>query len=643
MMQLIPLFRAPGFLRRFYLFLLTGLLYLPGSGQVSDSALSSNMLKQMSIEELMQLKVTSVSRRPEKLKEAASAIQVITREDILRSGATNIPEALRLAPNLQVAQISANGWIISARGFNAAFSNKLLVMIDGRSVYSPLFAGVFWDVQDLLLEDVDRIEVISGPGSTVWGANAVNGIINIITRNARETKGLYLSAAAGNFMQDFAGLRFGGKTRSGLSYRVDAQRNDYKNTKGSNGTPNSDKWGITRGGFRLDWASREVNQFMIEGNVYGGSERTSPASPMDGQNITARFVHTYSESSGLTLQVYFDRTWRHDIKSTITDYLETYDVDLAHRFPVGKWNLINWGAGYRFMHNELDNDTQLAGFIPKKKNMQLYSGFIQDELSLGSCWKFTLGTKLQQYTYSGFEVQPSARLAWMPDEENTVWAAVSRALRTPSRIDVDYYLPTYPVPEGVPNVSGGPDFISEKLIAYELGYHVQPGPKFYLSLALFYNQYNDLYSVEAKPGTVDYQIENGTEGYSNGIEWSGTCNLLSNWRIKGGYTYFFKQLRNKPGHVYDFSALGNDPKHQFLLQSFLDLPAGFQLDVTARYEGSRPNPAVPDYFTANARLGWTYRKFEISLNGQDLWQATHTEYLDARIPRNFYAKITCRL
>jgi iron complex outermembrane receptor protein len=597
------------------------------------------------MEELMnvEVEVTSVSRRPEKLSEVASAIQVITREDISRSAATNLPEALRLLPNLQVAQLSANAWIISARGFDASFSNKLLVMIDGRTVYSPLFAGVYWDAQSVLLEDVERIEVVSGPGGTLWGANAVNGVINIITKSAKNTKGLYASGAAGSFLRDFGAVRYGGSIGDHFSYRAFAQRSDRNNTLAADGKDNADKWNMTQSGFRMDYDPSKANALSVQGNFYEGTEYTLPdKSTFDGQNVLARWAHTFSDKSELILQTYFDRTWRHDVPSTISDQLTTYDVDLQHRFPVRKRHSILWGAGYRKMQDNTQNSTQIVGFVPARKDLELFSGFVQDELMLlPDRLKLIAGTKILHNTYSGFEIQPSVRMAWTPNEHQTIWAAVSRAVRTPSRIDVDYHLPVYTVAPGTPNVAGGPNFKSEKVVAYELGYRTQPISELSFSLATFYNLYNDLYSVEALPGTVTYEIQNGTKGHSWGSELSGTYQLLSKWRLRGGYTYFFKKLENKPGHVYDFSALGNDANNHFLLQSITDLPWNFRFDITTRYMSALPSPHVPAYFTFDARIAWLFKQLEFSVAGQNLWQGRHEEY-QAYIPRNIYGKITCR-
>ncbi|HMG66777.1 MAG TPA: TonB-dependent receptor plug domain-containing protein, partial [Chitinophagaceae bacterium] len=396
--------------------------------QSQDSLFSSSVLKKLTLEELMNIEVTSVSKHPEKFAEVASAIQVITGEEIKRSGATNLPEALRLATNLQVSQFRSNAWIISARGFNAAFSNKLLVLIDGRTAYSPLFAGVFWDAQSVLLEDIDRIEIISGPGGSVWGANAVNGIINIITKNSKETKGLYASAGTGTFLNNYEAIRYGGKLGHGFNYRVYGQRSDYDNTFLKNGDDNTDKWNLMQGGFRMDWNSSDKSTLMLQGNLYGGVQKTKPdKSPMNGQNILGSYTHHFSPISNLNVQIYYDRTWRRDIPSTITDGLQTYDIDIQYNLSAGKHNNVTLGAGYRFMHDEIKNGSLFVGFLPLTRDLNLYSSFIQDEiLFLHNTFKFTVGTKLQYYSLSDFSLQPSARLAWTPNEKHTIWAACSR-------------------------------------------------------------------------------------------------------------------------------------------------------------------------------------------------------------------------
>src|SRR5688572_4763828 len=585
--------------------------------QTSAAATTATTLKKLSMEELMNVEVVSVSTQPQRLGEVPSAIQVITQEDIRRSTATSLPEVLRLATNLQVMQFDSYSWIISARGFNTAFSNKLLVMIDGRTVYSPLFAGVFWDAQQVLLEDIERVEVISGPGGTMWGANAVNGVINIITKRSQDTQGLYVSAAAGNQWRGYGGIRYGGTIGSNVAYRVYGQYNDRNNTFYPDLKDTTGGWTTMHTGFNLDWTPTEKNTIMIQGNAYTGNEYVYPAkSTFDGQNIISKWTHVFSTTSTFTLQLYFDRTWRRDTPSTISDELDTYDFDFQHAFQLGKSHAIVWGIGYRFMKDKTQNGTPIVGFVPADKDMPLFSTFVQDNISVvPEKLELTIGTKLQHNVYSDFELQPSARIAFTPATDHTIWGAVSRAIRAPSRIDVDYHLPTYPLPPESPSVAGGPNFVSEKALAYELGYRTQPSRLLSLSLATFYNVYDDIYSVEALPNTLTYQIQNGSEAESWGVELSGLYQLIPTWRVRGGYTFLNIDLRSKPGHNFDPSYLSIDPEHQFLLQSMIDLPANFELDIIGRYVDGLPKTTatekVPSYGTVDARLAWHYKSFEI--------------------------------
>ncbi len=606
---------------------------------------SPEALKQLSLEQLMNMDVTSVSKHPEKLLETASAIQVITHDDIQRSGASSLPEALRLAPNLEVAQINSHDWAISARGFNNATANKLLVMIDGRTVYTPLYAGVFWDAQSVLLEDIDRIEVISGPGGTLWGANAVNGVINIISKSARDTQGTYVSGGGGSFLQDFGGVRYGGVIGSNLFYRVYGQRFDRNSTLSSNGSDGADAWDMTQGGFRMDYYPSEMNTLTLQGDAYSGSEEQAANNDvtLDGENVLGRWTRTYSDESDLTVQAYFDRTWR-NTPNTYAEDLKTYDFDFQHRFPLGERQSITWGGGYRLLQDGVQNSAALA-FLPANDNLQVFNGFVQDEITLfPDRLKFTIGTKLEHNDFSGFEVEPSARMAWTPDERQTVWAAVSRAVSSPSRIDRDFFVP------GTPPylIVGGTNFQSETVIAYELGYRVEPVQKLSLSLATYFNQYDDLRSVE-QTGPASYQIQNGLDGESWGMELSANFQATDWWRLRGGYTYLHEKLWQKPGQV-DVSgvyAQADDPQNQFSLQSIADLPAHFQFDVTARYVDTLPSPSVPSYFTFDARIAWTYKNhLEIALVGQNLWAPQHLEFGSAatgqEIPRSVYGKVTCR-
>jgi iron complex outermembrane receptor protein len=627
------------------LFLLLRFITSGLQAQTNETPGASADLKRLSLEELMNVEVTSVSRIAEPLWTSPSAIQVVTEDDIRRSGATSIPEALRLAPNLQVAQIDSRQWAITARGFNQTLANKLLVMVDGRSVYTPLFAGVFWDVQDTLLDDVDRIEVISGPGATLWGANAVNGVINIITKSAQDTQGTLLSAGGGSQLNDYAAARYGDKLGDNVYFRLYGKYFDRDSTLLPNGQDATNDWRMGQGGFRLDWLPATGDTITLQSDGYAGSfEQPAPGdTDVNGQNVIARWTHPLAEDAGIRVQMYWDRTLR-AIPQQFTEELNTYDLDFQHHFPLGERQVLIWGGEYRLMADQVANSPVLA-FLPPHRNLQLFSGFLQDEIELiRDRLKFTLGTKLEHNDFSGFEIQPSARLAWTPDERQTVWGAVSRAVRSPSRIDTDFFVP------GVPPyfLAGGSNFDSEKVIAYELGYRVRPLTSLSISAALFYNDYMDLRSLEPIGNSTNtYVIANGLQGHSWGVELSSTYQIRDWWRLRAGYTYLDTEVSLKPGSqdLNNGRAEGNDPQNQFLLQCMFDLPYSLELDGVLRYVDTLPSPNVPSYITADVRLGWRpCRNVELSIVGQNLFDSQHPEFGAAatrqEIPRSIFGKVT---
>jgi iron complex outermembrane receptor protein len=629
----------------------------PGvEAQTNQSRISTEKLKQLSLEELMKQQVTMVSRRPEKWFAAPSAVQVITGEDIRRSGATSLPEALRLAPNLQVAQVDTTSWAITARGFNSAspvgtgtgfsvgVADKLLVLMDGRTLYSPLFAGVFWDVQDTLLEDIDRIEVISGPGGALWGANAVNGVINIVTKSAKDTQGVLVSGGGGIQPQDFTGLRYGGTLATNVYFRVYGKYFDRDSTVFPNGTEATNDWRMGQGGFRMDWLPPNGDTVTLQGDGYAGriQQPNLPDATASGQNILGRWTHLTGDESDINLQLYWDRTYR-AIPGIGPDTLNTYDVDFQHRFPIGRRHKAIWGLGYRLISDNFQNGPVLS-FFPPKRNLQLFSGFVQDEIALvPDRLELTVGTRLEHNDYTGFEVEPNVRLAWTPTERQTVWGAVSRAVRIPSRADRD--LVVHVPPE---TILGSPNTISEEVVAYELGYRIRPVSSLLLSLATFYNTYDDLRSLEPSPTSPTTLVtDNGLQGDSWGAELSGTYQVIKSWRLRGGYTYFDKDITLKPGShdIFQGKGAGNDPNNQFLLQSMLDLPGHVQFDWVARYVARLPSPNVPSYFAMDVRAAWRPRRnLELALVGQNLWDSQHAEFGAAltrqEIQRSFYGKIT---
>jgi iron complex outermembrane recepter protein len=627
-----------------------GLLIFAGgaSAQTQEALPPPSVLKKMSVEELTDIEVTSVSKRPEKLSETASAIQVITPEDIRRSGATSLPEALRLASNLEVAQVDSRQWAISARGFNNTTANKLLVLIDGRTVYTPLFSGVFWDVQDTLLEDIERIEVISGPGATLWGANAVNGVINVTTRSAKDTQGLLLSGGGGTELRGFGGIRYGGTLSSNMHYRVYGKYFDRDSAVFPNGRDATNDWRMGQGGFRLDWDSSEADVLTLQGDIYNGriaQPGTNGDIKVGGGNVIGRWSHTISENSDLKLQLYYDRTHR-NIPGTFADDLDTYDVDFQHRFPLGERNNIVWGLGYRLIEDDVGNTPALA-FLPARLSRQWFSGFVQDEIALVKDRLYlTLGTKIEHNDYTGFEYQPSGRLAWKVTQRQTAWGAVSRAVRTPSRIDNDFFAPGSP-PFAL--LQGGTNFVSEELLAYELGYRIQPHQRLSLSVAAYYNDYDKLRSVERVDPTNAFPlvIGNGQKGESYGAELTADYRVTDWWQLRAGYTELQIHVRPKSGSTDTSRGSGesHDPSRQFSLRSSLDLPWHLEFDTAFRYVSHIANQGVPSYEELDLRLAWRPTpKLEFSIVGQNLLHDHHPEFgaLAARleIERSVYGKIT---
>lgn len=604
-------------------------LAIPSSlfAQVSPGELRARELKELSIEELMELEVTSVSKSPQKLTEAPSAIQIITSDDIRRSGATRLPEALRLASNLQVAQIDSRQWAISARGFNDASANKLLVLMDGRTLYSPLHAAVFWDVQDTLIEDIDRIEVISGPGATQWGANAVNGVINITTKSAKDTQGWLITAGGGTDLRGAGGIRYGGMLAPGLHYRIYAKHFERDETEFTDGRSGANEWRISQGGFRLDWAATAEDTVTLQGDAYEGrmGQPNNGDVRVRGSNLLGRWSRALSEKSNLSFQWYYDRTHRR-IPGTFGEDLKTYDFELQHRLPLGEQHNFVWGAGYRLVDDHQHNDYPLLAFLPAQTTREDYSVFAQDEITLlQERLHLTVGGKIERNDYTGVEFQPGIRLAWRAAPNHTIWSAVSRAMRTPSRIDGEFYAPRDPP---FTLLQGNPNFASEELLAYELGYRVQPSPQLSIALALYYHEYDRLRSIERVDPATPFPVflGNGQEGSSTGGELTADYHPVAGWRLRLGYTQMHLDLRNKLGSTAPAPTY-TDPEHQFVLRSGWDLPGQVELDVTYRYVSRLLDARVPAYDEVDARLGWNPTPFvELSLVGHNLLQSRHAEF-----------------
>ena len=563
-----------------------------------------------------------MSRRAERLQDAAASIFVITADDIRRSGVSSLPEALRLAPNLQVARVSANSYAISARGFNNAIGNKLLVLIDGRTVYTPLFSGVFWDSQDVMLEDVERIEVISGPGATLWGANAVNGVINVITRPAADTQGALLAAGGGNQTKGGA-ARYGGEMSSGGHYRVYGQYFDRANTEHANGTSVFDDWNSGRIGFRADWGGA-ARGFTLQGDAYRGElDQAAPGTQrISGVNLLARWNRQLSADSSLRVQAYYDRTERTQ-PGSFAEHLDIFDLEFQHALRPAASHHLLWGGGYRYAFDRVDNSAGLA-FLPADRNLRWANVFVQDEIALASNLDLTLGVKAESNVYNGVDWLPNARLAWKAAANHLLWGSASRAVRAPSRLDRDLFAPANP-PFAL---AGGPNFQSEISKVFELGYRSQPTSTISYSITAFRHIYDRLRSIEPAPGG-GLVIDNKIDGTGAGVEAWGSYQATQTWRLSAGVLELRQRLALKPGSLspQGIAAEGNDPKHQWMLRSSLNLGRAYELDMTVRHVSALPSPLVPAYTAFDARLGWRVsRDFELSLTGQNLFGPAHIEF-----------------
>lgn len=594
-------------------------------------------LADLSIEELANIQVTSVSRRPERLQDAAAAVFVITAEDIRRSGAATLPEVLRMAPNLHVARISGYSYSISARGMNQSgnsYSNKLLVLIDGRSVYTPLFSGVFWDAQEVLLEDVARIEVISGPGSVMWGLNAVNGVINITTRSARDTQGgmAVLQAASDGATASF---RHGGTTANGVAWRAFGKTSYREDSELASGAPVNDSYHRTLVGARADW-DRGKDRVSLIGNAYRGrfdqpfpGEIAAPGVPAtlggvrsDGVNLSLRWERALPGGGGLMAQAYFDHTLRR-ADPLFGERLYTSDLQFQHTLAPLKAHSIVWGANYRHSRDRVDNSPTVA-FLPARTTQDWLSLFLQDEVKLASDWYLTLGSRLERNDYTGTEWLPSARLSWRLSPRHALWAAASRTVRAPSRLDVDAYLPGRP-----PYLlRGGPRVRGEVARVFELGYRGQPVAPLSYSVTLFHHDYDDLRTTEFDPTRTFITFDSLMEGRSSGIEAWGSWQVMPRWRLSAGWTAMHQKLRLKPGSTDRNATLvaARDPAHTAQLRSSYTIDDRRDLEVTVRKVAGKSAPEVPSYTALDARFGWRLRPgLELSLTGENL-TGGHGEY-----------------
>lgn len=638
---------------------------------------TARQLAELTLEQLSEIEIVSVSRQAGTVLDAPASVFVITHEDIRRSGVTSLPEALRLAPGVEVARRDTHTWAISIRGFNNSISNKLLVLIDGRSVYSPLFAGVFWDAQDVLLEDVDRIEVISGPGGTLWGANAVNGVINVITRSAADTQGGFVKIGAGNEERGYVGLRYGGQLGEHAAARAYIKGFERDASQDLTGNSAGDDWRMAQGGFRVDWQPVDTEQFTFQGDIYGGEEGERFSSDfalgtlpdedfwdkteVSGGNLLGRWQQQRGSNTNLQLQIYFDHSHRR-IPATVRETRNTFDVDFQYDFLWDDRNDIVWGAGLRVTEDDIRN-SQSTAFEPDNRSDQTYSLFFQDKITLHERDLFlTLGTKVQHNDYTGLEWQPNIRLTWLRGKRQTLWTAASRAVRIPSRLDTDLRIvrvvnsdPEAPV---YTTFNGNPELASETLWAYEIGYRIQASGNLSHELALFYNDYDKLHTLEPGPPVtvegspanytiIPFIFGNEMEGRATGGTLVTKWQLMPSWRMQFHYAYTDLRLRNKSDNADSFSPAleGNTPTHQFAVHSHLDLPHNLSLYNGLRYVDELPDQDVPSYVALDLSLNWQPKSdLEIALTGSNL-NGSHVEFGSDdmnQIERSIHGKIKWR-
>jgi iron complex outermembrane recepter protein len=629
----------------------------------------------MTLEQLMELEVTTLTRSPRRTMAVPAAVSVITGDEIRRSGATSLPELLRMSPGLQVARIDAGKWAVGIRGFADRLARSMRVLIDGRAVYSPLFAGTYWETQHVLLEDVERIEIIRGPGGTLWGSNAVNGIISIVTRPAGETRGPFVSVATGTADRFHGAVRYGGAVGDDSFVRGYVTGFD-RGSEFHTGELEYDEWRMVQAGFRLDSDVGESHHLTVQGDAYTtrlgefvrGTSLTPPflderadVIPLRGGNVLARLSSSLGDRSQLELQSFFDRTEREEYP--VSEERNTFDVDVSVNHLVGTRQEIAWGLGYRYSSAEIA--TAPTASLPSGSE-GLVSAFLQNEISLADArFRLTLGAKVEHNRYSGLEVQPSGRAVWLPNDESSVWAAVTRAVRRPSRVE-RWYATTSVLDPTVPafvRLSPNPDFETEKLMAYEAGYRVQPGQRLHFTVSAFYNRWSDLLSTELfdtfqettpPPSKTIFPVSflNGIDGTSFGFEATADIRPLPWWRWVGSYSLLRVEMTPEPGSrdiTQESRYEDGSPRHQVRLRSAFDLAARFSLDWDLRYVSELPDLDIPAYATSGVRLAWqATAELEVEVVGRNLHEDHHPEWpgenggADVEIERSLYIGLIWR-
>lgn len=651
------------------------IIYMSSMACLADITIDE--IKKMSLEELMDLPIVTSSKKNKKQFNESASVYIITQEDISRSGVTSLPDALRLAPGVHVARISANQWAISIHGFNERFSNKLLVLIDGRSVYSPLFSGVYWDAQDVLLENVQRIEIVRGSAAALWGSNAVNGVINIITYSAKDTQGIEATAGYGTEEKGFGSLRFGGALGENTHYRIHGKHYNRDDGGTFDQQPANDHSSMTSGGIRVDTNFTDNQSLSITGNAYDGKmgqagdvpDLFSPAFTrfihdnvrLSGENILARWANQEDHKSW-ALQVYFDHTSRED---SVLGNQEVNITDLDFQRHFGWSNQeIAWGFQYRYVNNKLNPGT-IVRLNPKERDTHLYSGFISDEISLFSDqFKLNFASRFEHNDLTGFEIQPTARMTWLINESNTFWGAISRSVRVPSISEQDSIFEPKIRDNGIPaviNIAGNKGFVSEKIISYELGYRAQFSRKIQLDIAAFYSAHDDLRTFEQNniyflqnPFRVIVPMDFGNKmkGESYGVDLSANWYVNSWWRINAGYSYAITDLHLKNASRDTISLVlpvfVNSPEQMMSLRSSWDVQKDWRVDLWMRYVDRLKSTYVAAYTNMDARIAWkASRNIELSVIGQNLldkqqlqfFRDTATGLNNSEVQRSVYFKM----
>ena len=637
-------------------------------------------LTKVNIEDLMNLEVSSASKKEQTVSRTAAAVFVLTQEDIRRSGMTTLPDVLRMVPGLEVAQIDSSDWAVSSRGFNGRFADKLLVLIDGRSLYSPDFAGVFWQAQSLMLEDIDRIEVIRGPGATLWGANAVTGVINILTKKAKETQGGLLTAGGGSHERGFAGGRYGMSSGNNLSYRFYGNYFNRGETQDATGQGSGDSWDGLRSGVRLDWQPTSRDALTVEADLYRTAANTqthvasftppyntTPLIPSTyfGGDVLGRWTHSYSAHSEFSLQIYYDNFSRNDL--ALNGKVQVLDLDFQDRFSFGTRHDLIWGAGYRTV-TDATSTSSLLFFDPTSLRTNLSSAFIQDEIAIipGRLW-FTPGIRFESTPYTGYQAEPSGKLLWSITENQSLWFSAAQAERTPQRAERTLHDVTavFPGPGGTLtslDLFGSARAGDEDMLDFEAGYRAQVTNTVSLDVSTFYDHYGDLQTQE--PGTpfpsadpvphvvIPTFYANGMHGTGCGGEISVAWNPIRRWKLNAGYSFLRQVFYLNPGSQDPAALLtaGDDPRNQFQIHSQLSLPHRIEFDTSIYSVGKLLDQSIPAYTRLDLRFGWHIgESTDFDIIGQNLLAPRHLEFLNNTgiVPtyatRGVFARLTWRI